>query len=216
MPMHCTRGAASVLGFAGGPTSVLVYQSPGVNNTSDASTLAARGAQVDDWLLSLTWDGFTQLDGVTVSGGSSLFFYARQLSAADITKKVGWLDATGLTIQPGMYYIVRGPTSVNNLVVNSLASGSPTTTAGYAKNPGWIGHLAVCLLYYSNQQTANSVTSPTQVNFGYANENVVGRTITGQLMLPPAPYSSGASFTWHGDAGASDPSDRLRVYEFRA
>lgn len=195
----------------GSRTAVVIYASPGVDATADASTLRTRGAEVGDWLISITWNGKHKLGGTSLA---TAYQHFRQLVAADLDSVMSWTDASDAA-QPGAYWIVRGPVSVNNSVASGVRSGSPTVTSGYTRNAKWLGHFAVCRFFGQNAAAlSNAVTSPTHVNGVRVNENVVGRTITGQLMLSAAVYGEG-DFTWGDGPSTTDASDDLTVFEFR-
>lgn len=193
-------------------TATVIYASGQIAN--DASTLQLRGAAVGDWLMTVSWQNTVSLDATSLgSGNGYVLFY--QLQPGDIDKKVSF-NGGGSFSNLGAYWIIRGPKNVSNLVINVTRTANPTVTPGYAKNSGWLGHLAVCRWLGSNGNSlAGAVTSPVHVNGAIVNEGIVGQSISGQLMLPSAAYD-GSSFTWHASPAVDNASDSLWVYEFRS
>lgn len=195
----------------GSRTAVVIYASPGTG-TADASTLRTRGAEVDDWLISITWNGKHKLDGTAFATATYQSF--RQLVGADLDKAMSWSDGADVA-QPGAYWIVRGPASVNNSVLSATRTASPTVTTGYTRNAKWLGHIAIVRFFGSNGNViGSSVTSPTHVNNVMVGGDPGSGSISGQLMLSAAVYGEG-SFTWHSSPSVDDASDDLTVFEFR-
>lgn len=190
---------------------LMIYASGPI--AGDASSLATRGAGVDDWFCSIAWGNTEHKFDATVIGSSAVSF--RQLVSADLAKMVSY-NGGGTFSNAGAYWIIRGPLTVDNVVVNATRTANPTVTTGYTNNTNWLGHFAVCRAFGSNGNTLNNfgVTSPAHVNGAIVNESIVGHNITGQLMLPAAPYAGG-TLTWHASPAVDNALDDLKVYEFR-